>query len=49
MGSEFTINDDENDKQFVSFWKVILNKAIFDQSLNEFLRYNMNSLLGSNI
>jgi hypothetical protein len=36
MGSEFMINDGENDKLFFNFEKFILNKALFDQSLNEY-------------
>jgi hypothetical protein len=37
MGSEIMINNDENDKLFFNFEKFIINKAPFDQSLNEFL------------
>ncbi len=31
-------NDDENDKQFVQFKKFKINEALFDQSLNKYLR-----------
>ncbi len=36
MGSEFMINDDENHNIFFNFEKFIINKALFDQSLNEY-------------
>jgi hypothetical protein len=38
MGSEFTINDDENDKNYLfKIEKFIINKALFDQSVNKYL------------
>jgi hypothetical protein len=46
MGSEFVINDDENSFNFEKF---IINEALFDQSLNEYLLPKTNILLGSNI
>ncbi len=39
IGSEFTINYIENDKLFVKFKKFIINEALFDQSLHEYLWY----------
>jgi hypothetical protein len=48
MGSEIMINDTENNKQLFLFEKFVINKALFDQSLNEYLWLKRNSLPGSN-
>jgi hypothetical protein len=37
MGQELTINVDENDELFINFEKFVINEALFDQSLNEYL------------
>ncbi len=35
MGSEFTIDDDENSELFFNIEKIVINEAPLDQSLNE--------------
>ncbi len=37
IGSEFTKNDDQNDKLFVYFEKLVINEPLFGQSFNEYL------------
>ncbi len=48
MGLEFFINDDENDKLFVKFWKIHKALFLFDQSLKQIFVVK-NSLLGYKI